>query len=95
MKISFEDRKAIETNELIFETIYHASMEASMELAKIDGPYETFQGSPLSQGKFQFDLWEKQPASTRYDWDKLRQEVMQYGAKNSLLVAPMPTASTS
>jgi ribonucleotide reductase alpha subunit len=95
MKISFEDKKASELNELIFETIYHAAMEASMELAKRDGPYETFKGSPLSQGKFQFDLWGKKPASSRYDWDKLRQDVITYGARNSLLVAPMPTASTS
>lgn len=95
MKISFEDPRAIEVNALIFETIYHAAMETSFELAQKDGPYESFPGSPLSQGKFQFDLWEKKPASTRYDWDALRQNVMKYGARNSLLVAPMPTASTS
>jgi ribonucleoside-diphosphate reductase alpha chain len=64
-------------NELIFETIYHASMEQSMELAKEDGkPYETFKGSPLSEGKFQFDLWGVKPCSDRYDWDKLRKDVM-------------------
>jgi ribonucleoside-diphosphate reductase alpha chain len=80
---------------LIFETIYHAAMETSMELAKEEGPYQTFKGSPLSQGKFQFDLWEKKPYSDRYDWEKLRKEVMEHGARNSLLVAPMPTASTS
>lgn len=65
-----------------------------MELAKEQGPYETFQGSPLSQGKFQFDLWGV-PATNRYDWEKLRKDVMQHGARNSLLLAPMPTASTS
>ena len=82
-------------NELIFETIYHAAMETSMELAKVDGHYETFPGSPLSQGKFQFDLWNVKPCSTRYDWEGLRKDVIKYGARNSLLLAPMPTASTS
>lgn len=66
-----------------------------MELAQKDGPYESFQGSPLSQGKFQFDLWDKKPATDRYDWQKLREDVMKHGARNSLLTAPMPTASTS
>ncbi len=66
-----------------------------MELAKVEGPYETFPGSPLSKGLFQFDLWKEKPYSTRYDWEKLREEVIQHGARNSLLVAPMPTASTS
>lgn len=80
---------------MIFETIYHAAMEASMEIAMVDGPYESFRGSPLSQGKFQFDLWGVSPITTRYDWEKLRQDVMKYGARNSLLLAPMPTASTS
>lgn len=95
MKISFEDKRAIEVNDLIFETIYHAAMETSMELAKLEGPYESFPGSPLSQGKFQFDLWDVKPTSGRYDWEKLRQDVIKYGARNSLLLAPMPTASTS
>jgi ribonucleoside-diphosphate reductase alpha chain len=66
-----------------------------MELAKISGPYESFQGSPLSQGKFQFDLWDKKPCTDRYDWEQLRKDVMKFGARNSLLLAPMPTASTS
>lgn len=66
-----------------------------MELAKVEGPYSTFKGSPLSEGKFQFDLWNKQPHTDRYNWDKLRADVIKYGARNSLLVAPMPTASTS
>lgn len=95
MKISFEDPRALEFNDLIFETIYHASMETSMEIAKEDGPYETFKGSPLSKGKFQFDLWDVKPSSGRYDWENLRQEVIKHGARNSLLLAPMPTASTS
>lgn len=70
-------------------------METSIELAKKDGHYETFPGSPLSQGKFQFDLWGVKPCSTRYDWEGLRKDVIKYGARNSLLLAPMPTASTS
>lgn len=95
MKIAFEDKKAVEFNDLIFETIYHAAMQTSMEIAKEEGPYSTFKGSPLSEGKFQFDLWDKKPTSGRYDWEKLRTEVMEHGARNSLLLAPMPTASTS
>lgn len=95
MKVAFEDKRAVQINELIHETIYHAAMETSMELAKLEGPYETFPGSPLSQGKFQFDLWNVKPCSTRYDWEGLRQDVIRYGARNSLLLAPMPTASTS
>ena len=93
--IPFEDPRAEELTKLIFETIYHASMEASIELAKEEGPYESFKGSPLSEGKLQFDLWGVKPASDRYDWQRLRQDVMKHGARNSLLVAPMPTASTS
>ena len=70
-------------------------MEESVALAKAEGAYETFKGSPLSEGKFQFDLWNEKPATNRYDWDALRKDVMKYGARNSLLVAPMPTASTA
>jgi ribonucleoside-diphosphate reductase alpha chain len=95
MKISFEDKRALTINELIHETIYHAAMETSMELAMKEGFYESFPGSPLSKGLFQFDLWNVKPCSTRYDWEKLRQDVIKYGARNSLLLAPMPTASTS
>lgn len=95
MKISFEDKRAISVNELIHETIYHAAMETSMELARVDGHYESFPGSPLSKGLFQFDLWNVKPCSDRYNWEQLRRDVIQYGARNSLLLAPMPTASTS
>ena len=95
MKIPFDDKRALTINELIHETIYHAAMETSMELAMKEGYYETFPGSPLSKGLFQFDLWNVKPCSTRYDWEKLRQDVIKYGARNSLLLAPMPTASTS
>ena len=95
MGIAFEDEAAQDVNKKIFETIYHAAMETSMELAMVEGHYSTFKGSPLSEGKFQFDLWEVKPHTDRYDWEKLRKDVIQYGARNSLLVAPMPTASTS
>jgi len=94
MNLPFESKEAQETDRQIFETMYHASLEKSMEMAKVDGAYSSFQGSPLSQGKFQFDLWKVQPSS-RYDWTTLRQSIMEYGVKNSLCLAPMPTASTS
>lgn len=93
--IPYEDPKAEDLTQMIFETIYHAAMETSMEIAKEEGPYQSFKGSPLSEGKFQFDLWGVKPFSDRYDWNKLRKDVMEHGARNSLLVAPMPTASTS
>lgn len=95
MGIPFESKEALDVNNKIFETIYHASMETSMEIAMVEGPYSSFKGSPLSEGKFQFDLWNKKPYTNRYDWDKLRADVIKHGARNSLLVAPMPTASTS
>jgi ribonucleoside-diphosphate reductase alpha subunit len=94
LRYPFESEEAMQLNRDIFETIYHGAMEASIELAEREGAYETFQGSPLSQGKFQFDLWQVRP-SARYDWDALRSRVMRSGARNSLLLAPMPTASTS
>jgi ribonucleotide reductase alpha subunit len=95
MKIAYEDDEAVKLNQEIFETIYHAAMEASNELAIKEGHYETFKGSPLSEGKFQFDLWDTKPCTNRYDWDKLKESVKKHGARNSLLLAPMPTASTS
>ena len=91
----FESDAAFRVNQLIFETIYHSAMETSIELAEAEGHYRSFPGSPLSEGKFQFDLWGVQPCSDRYDWDALRAKVKVHGARNSLLVAPMPTASTS
>jgi ribonucleoside-diphosphate reductase alpha chain len=94
MRMPFESEEARKLNAEIFETIYYASMTASKDLAKQDGPYETFQGSPLSKGIFQFDMWNVTP-SARWEWDVLREEVMKHGARNSLLLAPMPTASTS
>ena len=94
MRLPFDSEEARELNRDIFETIYYASMTASKDLAKLHGPYETFQGSPLSQGIFQFDMWNVKPSS-RWEWDVLKEEVMKHGARNSLLLAPMPTASTS
>jgi ribonucleoside-diphosphate reductase alpha chain len=97
MGIPFTSPEAIQTNEEVFETIYFASMTASMELAKRDGKYETFDGSPLSKGNFQFNLWgfSDEQLSGRWDWAKLRKDVMKNGTRNSLLLAPMPTASTA
>jgi ribonucleoside-diphosphate reductase alpha chain len=82
-------------NRDIFETIYHAALEKSCELAEIEGWYETFPGSPASQGILQFDMWEVDPGSSRYDWSGLKTRIMKSGLRNSLLLAPMPTASTS
>lgn len=95
LRMPFESDGARQLNKDIFETIYFAAMTASKDLAKKDGHYQSFPGSPLSQGKFQFDLWNVAPGNTRHDWDSLRKEVMEHGARNSLLLAPMPTASTS
>jgi len=94
MRYPFDSKEALELNEKIFETIYYGAMKASIELSKKDGPYESFNNSPLSKGIFQFDLWKKEQ-SNRYDWDSLRKEVIKYGSRNSLLTACMPTASTS
>jgi ribonucleoside-diphosphate reductase alpha chain len=95
MRVPFESDEALAINEKMFETIYFASLTASMELAKEQGPYQTFDGSPISQGIFQFDLWGKKPNKTNLDWDGLREEIKKNGVRNSLLLAPMPTASTS
>jgi ribonucleoside-diphosphate reductase alpha chain len=95
LRMPFESEEAKQLNKEIFETIYFAAMTASKDLAIKEGPYATFQGSPLSQGKFQFDLWGVKPESGRWDWENLRLDVMNHGVRNSLLVAPMPTASTS
>jgi ribonucleoside-diphosphate reductase alpha subunit len=95
LRMPFDSPEARKLNEEIFETIYFGAMEASMELAKVEGTYETFKGSPVSKGIFQFDMWGVTPSSGRWDWDSLKREVKQHGVRNSLLVAPMPTASTS
>ena len=82
-------------NKRIFETIYHAALEESCDLAKRDGAYETFPGSPASKGILQYDMWNVEPESGRYDWTSLKTEIQTHGLRNSLLLAPMPTASTS
>ena len=94
LRLPFESDLARMLNRNIFETIYFAAMTASNELAKEQGAYETFAGSPASEGKFQFDLWNVVPGD-RWNWSELKEKVKQYGIRNSLLIAPMPTASTS
>jgi len=94
LRLSFESEEARQLNREIFETIYFAGMTASKDLAKIDGAYESFKGSPVSKGIFQFDMWGVEP-TLRWDWYRLKDEVIKFGVRNSLLVAPMPTASTS
>ncbi|MBS1680959.1 MAG: ribonucleoside-diphosphate reductase subunit alpha [Bacteroidetes bacterium] len=95
LRMPFDSEEARGLNKDIHETIYFAAMEASMELAKQHGSYETFKGSPVSKGIFQFDMWGVTPESGRWDWENLKREVKQHGVRNSLLLAPMPTASTS
>jgi ribonucleoside-diphosphate reductase alpha chain len=92
--LPFESEEARTLNREIFETIYFASMTASKDLAIKEGPYSTFEGSPVSKGVFQFDMWGVTPSS-RWEWDILKEEVKQHGVRNSLLLAPMPTASTA
>ena len=94
LRLPFESEDARKVNREIFETIYYAAMTASKDLAKVEGPYETYEGSPISKGIFQFDMWGVTP-SNRWEWEILRDEVKQHGVRNSLLLAPMPTASTS
>ena len=90
----FESEEARALNREVFETIYFASMTASKDLAKVEGPYQSIAGSPVSQGVFQFDMWGVTP-SNRWEWDLLKEEVKKHGVRNSLLLAPMPTASTA
>ena len=94
MRLPFTSDEAKQLNKDIFETIYFAGLTASKDLSKIDGAYETFKGSPASKGILQFDMWGVEP-SNRWEWDVLREEVKEHGIRNSLLLAPMPTASTS
>ena len=91
----FLSEEAKEMNRHIFETIYHGALEASCEMAEVEGPYETFAGSPASKGELQFDMWSVVPDSGRYDWSALKSVIQRVGLRNSLLLAPMPTASTS
>lgn len=94
LKMPFDSPEAKELNTKIFETIYHGACEASCEMAKTDGPYETWMGSPAQQGQLQFDLWGVTPTDL-WDWNTLKENISKYGMRNSLLTAPMPTASTS
>jgi ribonucleoside-diphosphate reductase alpha subunit len=94
MGYPFESDEARALNSEIFETIYYAAMTASKDLAKVEGSYESFEGSPVSKGVFQFDMWGVSPTD-RWEWNVLKEEVKQYGVRNSLLLAPMPTASTA
>merc|ERR1712216_891532 len=95
MRLPFESDEAKTLNEDIFETIYFAAREASCELAECDGAYETYAGSPACKGQLQFDLWGRKPKSGRWDWTGLKERIAKHGLRNSLLVAPMPTASTA
>ena len=95
LRMTFGSEESRKLNRDIFETIYHASLESSCELAEMYGTYDTFKGSPFSKGILQFDMWDRDPKfSGRYDWDAMR-ELVKKGTRNSLLLAPMPTASTS
>ncbi|RYJ39223.1 MULTISPECIES: ribonucleoside-diphosphate reductase subunit alpha [Flavobacterium] len=97
LRMPFTSDEAKKLNQEIFETLYFAAVTASMEMAKEEGPYSTFEGSPMSQGEFQYNMWglKDEELSGRWDWASLRKEVVEHGVRNSLLVAPMPTASTS
>lgn len=97
MKIPFDSQEARNLNKCIFECIYYASLSESCELSKIEGPYENFNGSPMSRGILQFDMWDPNHVhpSDRYNWNKLKQDIQIHGLRNSTLLAPMPTASTS
>ncbi|PBJ06617.1 ribonucleoside-diphosphate reductase subunit alpha [Flavobacterium sp. ACN6] len=97
LRMPFTSDEAKKLNQEIFETLYFAAVTASMEMAKEEGPYSTFAGSPMSQGEFQYNMWgmKDEELSGRWDWASLRKEVVEHGVRNSLLVAPMPTASTS
>ncbi len=97
LRLPFTSDEAKQLNQEIFETLYFAAVTASMELAKTEGTYSSYEGSPISQGEFQHNLWniKDEELSGRWDWAKLRKDIKKNGVRNSLLVAPMPTASTS
>ena len=97
LRLPFTSEEAKKLNQEIFETMYFAAVTSSMEIAKAKGAYSTFKGSPMAEGEFQFNMWgvNDDELSGRWDWAKLRKNVMKHGVRNSLLVAPMPTASTS
>lgn len=93
--LPFDSEEACALNKEIFETMYYAALKTSCDIAKVEGPYETYQGSPISKGILQHDMWNVTPSTSRWDWDALRTAIRQHGVRNSLLIAPMPTASTS
>ena len=93
-RFPFDSPEAIQLNKDIFETIYYGAVEASIDLAARDGPYDSYAGSPASRGVLQYDMWGVTPSS-RWDWAALKQRLAQHGMRNSLLLAPMPTASTA
>lgn len=95
LRYPYESDDAKELNKRIFETMYYAALEESVELAKVHGPYETFKGSPASKGILQFDMWNVKVDNKYWNWDELKQKIIKHGLRNSLLLAPMPTASTS
>jgi len=97
LRLPFTSDAAKKLNQEIFETLYFAAVTVSMEMAREEGTYSTYEGSPMSKGQFQFNLWgiNDEDLSGRWDWEKLRKQVLKNGIRNSLLVAPMPTASTS
>ena len=94
MHLPFDSEEALQLNRDIAETMYHASLEASCEIAAQKGAYSSYDGSPISHGQFQFDLWDEQPSS-RWDWSQLKRQIAEHGVRNSLLIAQMPTASTA
>ncbi|XP_073949324.1 ribonucleoside-diphosphate reductase large subunit-like isoform X2 [Choristoneura fumiferana] len=94
MRLPYESEAAVKLNQQIFETIYYGALESSCELAKEFGTYETYEGSPVSKGILQYDMWNKTPTDL-WDWAALKEKIAQHGVRNSLLLAPMPTASTA
>lgn len=94
LRMPFVSEEARKLNKQIFETIYHAALETSMEIASKDGPYSSYEGSPVSKGVLQYDMWGVTPTDL-WDWDKLKAQIKEHGVRNSLLLAPMPTASTA
>ena len=95
MRFAFDSPEAMRFNKDIFETIYYGALEASCELAEVHGPYSTYAGSPISQGILQPDMWGVKTPDGRWDWTALRAKIAKFGVRNSLLLAPMPTASTA
>lgn len=96
LELPFESKEALDANRLVFEHMYFAAIEESVELAKKYGAYQSFEGSPMSKGIFQYDMWNEQPVTKdKLDWDGLKEKVKEHGTRNSLFIAPMPTASTS